>query len=606
MLYIVLGVIFNTRNYIMGKFIMKTVETEQSKMETDKVDSFYEAAGKMSDILQDIAIELKSPINNIQRSWRNHISTKHLRNIFKWVSENKVFIQGKIIDGCARLPYIETGLYLTCEIIFSEKPTIFFSTKSNMANPDSDERLKEPEIKSGLESDEKLKKPEIQPEPKKNKVIASGLFKQIQWSYFWQEGMSEPLPCTLGVISGPRAIEDAQREEQYSQMLGDYSNPGVVGSVRTKKRKRVMQNERENQSSPLEDVEEVSVVTYYAPVAKGDHIDWLEGKNMISVSKIPFPNLLFILYKQACILAWIHSLGIIWRDLKGDNFLFFDDDENILIPKAIDFSFARRVTDDPKLLKSNLGSPGYLAPEHNEFTELRYIKINELKLLKELANLEKTINDLKLKLQPVPDELLVQMKKVNDRIAECRNKLSEKKLAIQKIYGDVCNEAMQMISDIKHINDLLPSDYPTRKSLQFLSSPKDDAWGLSKLLRQTLDVQMYPFKRMLSQKRPFSAGQKNQYLILEKLIKFFEANLNRSRETRLGASEIVAELDKFFKKLPKLKIHDQIRKLKQQEEIKRSSKISGSSKLFNVQPSQPRVLGDKKPEETKSLSLSSS
>jgi calcium-dependent protein kinase len=61
-------------------------------------------------------------------------------------------------------------------------------------------------------------------------------------------------------------------------------------------------------------------------------------------------------------LAQCHSKGIVYRDIKPDNFLFLSKSEDSPL-KATDFGLAVRWTPDDPPLTSRSGTPAYMAPE---------------------------------------------------------------------------------------------------------------------------------------------------------------------------------------------------------------------------------------------------
>lgn len=66
-----------------------------------------------------------------------------------------------------------------------------------------------------------------------------------------------------------------------------------------------------------------------------------------------------VMYQAFSAIAYIHSMGIVHRDIKAENFLFANDGT----VKLIDFGLAAWVDSDSQYLSSVVGSAHYLAPE---------------------------------------------------------------------------------------------------------------------------------------------------------------------------------------------------------------------------------------------------
>ena len=79
-------------------------------------------------------------------------------------------------------------------------------------------------------------------------------------------------------------------------------------------------------------------------------------------------ELSFIMYGIAAGMMYIHSLGILHRDLKSMNILL----DNKMFPLICDFGLSRAMPEEASLLTKEIGTPNWMAPELmdcNEYTE---------------------------------------------------------------------------------------------------------------------------------------------------------------------------------------------------------------------------------------------
>jgi serine/threonine protein kinase len=76
-------------------------------------------------------------------------------------------------------------------------------------------------------------------------------------------------------------------------------------------------------------------------------MEWLDGKDMEQILRekgIPFAEDVAKSYFKQLVdgLKFLHSLGIVHRDIKAENIILCRT-ENTMVPKFIDFGFAKKV-----------------------------------------------------------------------------------------------------------------------------------------------------------------------------------------------------------------------------------------------------------------------
>ena len=385
--------------------------------EIKTLKAFFSSAKQMS-------ISLKSTENKLG-TFGYHIDRRHLIDIFDWISDEKhtPSIEKNIASSPNRATYLKytaTELFLTIEIILRTTTThLFFSSKNNKANPDSNIRLKS---------------------SKNIKIVSKeGGFKEVQYCYHWRTGMSAPEIYAVGILTGQVAYQSAFKEEKISEKIGSfYANPCLAGDERFKNGK--------------------SIINLYSPLALCSQSDY-------KVSKIPPVDFLFALFKQASAFAWLYSLRMVWRDLKEDNFLIFEDTRDAYSIKMNDFSSVEFINADEKYLENYIGTPAYFPPEHDFFSNLREAKIIEIKNYKKYLYLKnkfnsKLISNLKSDIIKAEQTYLQSRNNVFVIIGEILTKLP-----------DACPQAIKIITECQNETKLMPAE---KGRLKFLAHPKDD------------------------------------------------------------------------------------------------------------------------------------
>ncbi len=518
------------------------------KQEFKGVDGFFKSVKEMPNVIKSTSQELKSTSDSKNyHSWTHHISPTGLINIFEWLGkeENEALIRGRIaqsINQATLLTYQETGLYLTIEIILrNDVIHVFFSTKSNLANFSDDKRLKEPD----------LTEEEIKLGYRRMKQIEEGNSKKVQYCLHWQPGMPKPYAYAVSILTGKNALAEATKEEKLSKKIGEfYANPSMAGDLRIKNKRWI--------------------INLYSPLALGSQFNWVHGEAIIPMFKINPLHFFFGLFKQASSLAWLHHLGIVWRDLKEENYLVFLNSEGEFQLKMTDFSSAELVNGDEKLLKNYIGAPAYFSPEHDFFCDLRKAKINELLKYNKYLSLKKSISSFK------PEaESESQFSALNDayiRVKQefqyCREKVLICQASIRKQLPQACPDSIEIIINCTDFKKLLS---PEKDKIAFLAHPKDDVWNFSALMVNIITKYL--------QKNSSSPHHK----FLKIVQQYFQGNLKLFRASRPTGNQIVDEFLQLFKIAYPSKeheIHTWIAKFqKEEQDFKISRKSSTQSVL---------------------------
>lgn len=90
----------------------------------------------------------------------------------------------------------------------------------------------------------------------------------------------------------------------------------------------------------------------------GDFAKWLRKRKVINET-----DARFYLGQLAMGLSFMHSKGLIHRDLKPQNFLLTEKDKDYCCLKIADFGFAKHLNSTADLAATVCGSPLYMAPE---------------------------------------------------------------------------------------------------------------------------------------------------------------------------------------------------------------------------------------------------
>jgi serine/threonine protein kinase len=101
------------------------------------------------------------------------------------------------------------------------------------------------------------------------------------------------------------------------------------------------------------DKEHFHLVFEYAPY--GDLLEFIEKRGYFSEDEV-----VRFTRKLLEVIAYMHSVGVVHRDLKPDN-IMLDSPYDISSFKVCDFGLAGILTSEPFTLRC--GSPGYIAPE---------------------------------------------------------------------------------------------------------------------------------------------------------------------------------------------------------------------------------------------------
>ncbi len=455
---------------------------------------FFQAAQFMS---KNVAKIHPRQTNDI-KDWQHRISPQHLSDIFSWIFTNQTMIETELTEPphAVFFNYEETNLYLSFELVTDDDGVIhlFLSSKSKLASTTSD-TLKEKEqthlqILDGV---------------KKSKVINSGGFKEVQYCFHWRPGMKDLEIYTVAVVNHADGIKEIKCEEKFSRLIGsEGANIGLRGVRRIK------------HGQPR--------INYYSPLAISDQWSWTQNKEYHGLIGMEHTQFLTVLYKQARILLKLQNLGIFWRDLKRENFLMVPSTTSQSVkPLAIDFSYARKETDDEKELKNDFGSLEYMSPWNDTFLELRKIKLEELLQI--------------TKLKQMPTDSRAQRKEIEAQIQYYKRLF--KTLSIQIITTcPGCTHVINAINQYKKPADLFPpSRFPLDKSLTFLSSHLDDAWAFSKLMTQLISVR----------RRDTTETKLNGELV--KLHNYFQENMNRPWRSMHTGQMIVDNLKNLFEEM---------------------------------------------------------
>ncbi len=458
----------------------------------------------------------KTPV----KYWQKKISPEHLGLIHQWIADNRQTIDHDILQSVELAAFykynLKKKLYLSFEIVATkERVYIFFMSKSNLANFGNIERLKEKPL-----TEEELKAGKT-----KSKEIARGSFKIVQYCLYWVPGMQEPETFTCAVVKGERAINSLGPELKFGPMIGEpFANVGIKGATRLKNG--------------------VLVTNLYSRLALGDQFNWaMEGKNMTPPAQMNPSHFMLILYTQALGLEHLLNNGIIWRDLKIENYLMVltaiqivqqtnknkkNIEVQLLLPKMIDFGLSK-LTGDIKQLRNIGGSLPYVSPWHDFYLKLREARINLLTTFDRLQTLEesaKSLGSSHPQLEIIRAEYLFCENQYQIYLTEFE---SIEKIILQR--NAPCREAIQAIKNYSLI-DL----YSPESSTQFLLSPRDDAWAFSKLMTQYIHLAWIRNSNSMKD------------LALGALYKYFYENVHSSWKTIPNGAQIVQKMEEIFKK----------------------------------------------------------
>ena len=95
-------------------------------------------------------------------------------------------------------------------------------------------------------------------------------------------------------------------------------------------------------------------------------LDYMEGKDMFDYLKkrsfkISEKRAWDLIYQIAKAIQYLHSFGIVHRDLKLENIMMSSDKDNA-VPKVVDFGLAKMMGPSEKA-DEPFGTLGYVAPE---------------------------------------------------------------------------------------------------------------------------------------------------------------------------------------------------------------------------------------------------
>lgn len=460
------------------------------KPNKEQIRDFFIDCKKMSEKL--LKISPKS-INYNQKNWQYRINPVDMSKIFQWICDNQSDISSLFETSPHKTlcKYKATGLYLTFELINDDEGAInlLLNSHSKLAATTEGKRQKEPE----------LTVEEAKAGKSKGKLIYRGGYKEVQYCFQWQAGMDDLAPYTASVFKSSKGAQEIKQEKRFRELLGkNFSNQGMVGLSRGSDK-----------------------YYFYAPLAVSDQKTWSEDKGINGLKGMNYIPFLTVLYKQALILAKFQKTGIIWRDLKGRNFLMVpNSSKNSVNPIAIDFSHSRTTTDDKNNLENDFGTRGYYSPWNDKYISFRKMKYDELKLTAELQN------------QPLDflDHYFIG-------IQQCKNGFHALTELAKSQYGNDCIAAINAINSYSKLDDLKAPTVRERHQFRFLSSHRDDAWAFSKLMTELIAI------------RHNETQEPELKTELKELYYYFQANMHKPWQEIDTGEKIVTHLTEMFKKM---------------------------------------------------------
>ncbi len=489
----------------------------------NKLSVFFKASSEMDTRLaqQD---DSKFPASE-KEFWQEHISTTHLRLIFQWIANNGESITKDILKSQDLAVFYAPEVtgeipkkgdrYLGVEIVVDQEVHLFFHTNSNLPNSKNNKRLKE----------QPLTTEELKAGVRKKKEISRGTYKTVKYCAHWTPTMLKLEIFTAAVVSSGSEIKNLDKEIKFARMIGEpAAHVGISGSTRIGKGGKKKR-------------------TLYSALAQGDQMDWVEGKKMTPPGQMNPEHFLLVLYTQMLGLAILEKKGIIWRDLKVENYLMVNTMIKIVnqkgeeverlvpLPRMIDFSFSSLSSDSPQELFNDKGSRIWISPWSELYRDLRRDKRDMLNASKEMKIIE--IEYSKIQPNSLTPQLFETLKKeyntFNQVFVNCSDSFEQEATTLEK-NGSV--EAVSAIREVCEVKDLCGPNGST----QMLASTRDDIWPFCKLMINLISTVWIQ-----------NSGSQSD-LVLEELYEFFSKNLKASWRTLATAAQILQKMEEIINK----------------------------------------------------------
>lgn len=467
----------------------------------EQIKDFFVSCGKMT---AKLSTQTPSLLNYNEKNWQYRITPADLSKIFQWICDNETDITRFIQTFPYKVlrKHKETSLYLSFELITDDEGHIhlMLNSKSKRAASSTGERQKDPELTAS----------EIKANKKKSKVIQHGSYKEVQYCYQWQAGMEDLsiYTCSIFKLKNKDALAETQQEKRFRDLLGkDFSNKLMIGSSK---------NDRK--------------CYFYTPLAVSNQTSWSRDSSAYGLKGMNHISFLNVLYKQALILQRLQKSGVIWRDLKGENFLMvLNSSKNSLKPIPIDFSLARTTQDPKEKLRNDFGTLSYISPWHDYFIELRKLKQMELKYQNELDIEIKIINELNNEIN------IDRFDNLHSQIYKYKKAFSEQTKYLQYLYGDCIAVTINIIDSYTKIEDLKAATFYENKDRLFLASHRDDVWAFSKLMTELIAIRYSETKDIHLKAE------------LKQIYDYFLENMKKPWQDIHTGEQIVMHLIKMFK-----------------------------------------------------------